>query len=427
MRQVIRRPKDPLAKPFLVIWELTQACDLACQHCRANAVTEPHPLTLTRTEGERLLRDITDFGKPYPLVVFTGGDPFKRDDLTHLISHARSLGLHVAVSPSATPLLTRESLAESKAAGAQTISLSLDGSSATTHDAFRGVEGSFERTLSACRWAQELGLRLQINTTLSRFNLDEIVDLAALVHSLRVMTWSLFLLVPTGRGKSLDSLSPQEIEAIMHFLAEAAERIPIKTTEGHHYKRVLAMRQVLEAMGLSPAKALELPPLYFKLRQAWWARVDSEGLETRAAGRRQPMHINSGNGFVFISHLGRVYPSGFLPITAGSVRKQSLVDIYRDSPLFVSLREPSELTGRCGQCEFRELCGGSRSRAFAVSGDPLGEDPSCAYRPGSFPYQEQLQRVLVRQPLRPLDLNQSQSGLRPLVSEQSPGGHKSDE
>lgn len=384
MQTLIRLPANSVAKPFLVIWEVTQACDLACQHCRASAVKQAHPLALTRSDGEKLLRDIESFGKPYPLVVFTGGDPFKRADLVELIAYARGLGLHVGVSPSATPLLTLESLREIQEAGAQTISLSIDGSHPELHDQFRGVPGSFERTLAGCRWAQQLGLKLQVNTTISRHNLHDLVELATLAYRLRLMTWSVFLLVPTGRAQADQSLSAEEIEAVMHFLADVSAWIPLKTTEGHHYKRVVLMRQILKEQGLTPEQALTLSPLYAMLRRAWQERTPS--MPPRAAARRKPLHINSGQGFVFVSHLGHVYPSGFLPIAAGNVRNQSLVDIYRDSPLFQSLRQPAQLKGRCGQCEFKEICGGSRSRAYAIHGDELGEDPSCAYQPGSFPF-----------------------------------------
>lgn len=390
----VRYPKKSHLSPFLVIWEVTQACDLACQHCRANAVTEPHPLSLSTGQGEKLLRDVAEFGRPHPLMVFTGGDPFKRADLPHLVRYARELGLHCGVSPSATPLLNKESLGEVAEAGAQVVSLSIDGSHPELHDAFRGVPGSFARTLDGCRWSQELGMKLQINTTLGRYNLHDLVDLAALVYSLKVMTWSVFLLVPTGRGENLDALSAEDIEAVMYFLADVAQCIPLKTTEGHHYKRVLVMRQVTHELGLNPVKSLDLPPLYQQLQQLWEERCQADGIVPRTAARRQPMHINSGQGFVFVSHLGHVFPSGFLPISAGNVKKQSLPEIYRESPLFQNLREPSKLQGRCGRCEFRQLCGGSRSRAYAVHGDALAEDPSCAYQPGSFPYQRELALAL---------------------------------
>ena len=383
MQSLIRLPMNAKAKPFLVIWEVTQACDLACQHCRASAVKDAHPLALTRADGEKLLRDIVTFGKPYPLVVFTGGDPFKRPDLLELIAYARELGLHVGVSPSATPLLTRESLSRIQQAGAQTISLSIDGSHAALHDRFRGVPGSFDLTMAGCHWAHELGLKLQVNTTVGRHNLHDLVELATLAYRLRLMTWSVFLLVPTGRAQAEQALSAQEVEAVMHFLAEVSELVPLKTTEGHHYKRVLWMRQILKERGLSQNE-LNLPPLYSILRRAWQQRT--HWMDARAAARRKPLHLNSGQGFVFVSHLGHVFPSGFLPISAGNVRKQGLPEIYRESPLFQSLRQPARLKGRCGQCEFQEICGGSRSRAFATHGDELGEDPACAYQPGSFPY-----------------------------------------
>lgn len=394
MRNPIRQPKDPVSSPFLVIWEMTQACDLACQHCRASAVTSHHPMALKTHEAEKLLREVAEFGKPYPLMVFTGGDPFKRPDLPHLVSYARDLGLHVGVSPSATPLLTKESLTSIHEAGAQVISLSIDASHAKLHDNFRQVEGSFKRTIDGCRWAGEVGLKLQINTTLTRHNLHDLVDIAALVYKLRVMTWSVFLLVPTGRGENLAGLSAEEIEAVLHFLVDVSEYIPIKTTEGHHYKRVLVMRRVLQELDKPVSESLKLPSLYGELSHQWRERITTEGMAPRAAAKRSPMHINSAQGFVFISHLGLVFPSGFLPISAGSVRRQSLVDIYRDSSLFNLLRQPGELGGRCGRCEFRHVCGGSRSRAYAVTGDPLAEDPSCAYEPGSFPFPDELARTL---------------------------------
>lgn len=387
MQSVIRVPGNATARPFMVIWEVTQACDLACQHCRASAVRDSHPLALTRGDGEKLLRDIASFGRPYPLVVFTGGDPFKRPDLPELIAYARELGLHVGVSPSATPLLNLENLSRIQQAGAQTISLSIDGSHSDLHDRFRGVPGSFGLTLDGCRWAQQLGIKLQVNTTVGRHNLHDLVELATLAYQLRLMTWSVFLLVPTGRAQADQALSALEVEAVMHFLADVSEWVPLKTTEGHHYKRVLLMRQILQEHGKGLAE-LNLPPLYAILRRAWQERTHS--MTPRPAARRKPMHINSGQGFVFVSHLGHVFPSGFLPVSAGNVRKQSLPDIYRDSPLFQSLRQPARLKGRCGECEFKEICGGSRSRAYAMHGDELGEDPSCAYQPGSFPYSAQL-------------------------------------
>ncbi|MBS2038860.1 TIGR04053 family radical SAM/SPASM domain-containing protein [bacterium] len=377
----MRFPKQSTQeRPFLVIWEVTQACDLACIHCRASAMPEAHPLALNHAQGRALIEQVQEFGAPYPLLVFTGGDPFKRPDLCDLVAYARSLGLTPAISPSATPLLTRDRLQALRDAGARVASLSLDGSSAEVHDRFRGVSGTFEKTLAGCELVHELGMKLQINTTVSRHNLNDLIQLAALVHAQRVMTWSVFFLVATGRAQSEQALDPDELEAVLHWLAEVSQCIPLKTTEGHQYKRVLFMRQALRDQGLKPELFFQLHPLHRELQQAW----RSLGFEPRAAARRAPMHINSADGFVFVSHLGDVFPSGFLPLRAGNVKQQRLPEIYRDSPLFNQLRDSGQLKGRCGRCEFREVCGGSRSRAYALLGDPLAEDPSCSYQPGSF-------------------------------------------
>lgn len=231
---------------------------------------------------------------------------------------------------------------------------------------------------------RDVGMKLQINTTVSQHNVDDLPEIAALVYQQKVMTWSVFFLVATGRAQADQALSPLELEAIMHWLAEVSTTIPLKTTEGHHYKRVLLMRQALQAQGYQPEQYFDLPPLYQKLRDRWSQLCQQHDIQARTAARRVPMHINSADGFVFISHLGDVFPSGFLPVRAGNIKKQSLVDIYRHSPVFGSLRDPDKLKGRCGRCEFRQVCGGSRSRAFAMTGDELAEDPSCSYQPGSF-------------------------------------------
>ncbi|MBS2039882.1 TIGR04053 family radical SAM/SPASM domain-containing protein [bacterium] len=381
---LLRFPKQGTQeRPFLVIWEVTQACDLACLHCRASAMPEAHPLALTHEQGRALIEQVRDFGAPYPLLVFTGGDPFKRADLCDLVGYARSLGLMPAISPSATPLLTRQRLSALREAGARVVSLSLDGSSAAVHDHFRGVSGTFERTLEGCAMVRDLGMKLQINTTVSRHNLKDLNSLAALVHSQQVMTWSVFFLVATGRAQSEQALAPEEVEAVLHWLAEVSECIPLKTTEGHQYKRVIFMRRALHERGLEPERFFRLHPLHQQLQAEW----RGYGFAPRGAARRAPMHINSADGFVFVSHLGDVFPSGFLPLRAGNVKQESLPHIYRHSPLFTQLRDSSQLKGRCGRCEFREVCGGSRSRAYALLGDPLAEDPSCSYQPGSFEFQ----------------------------------------
>ena len=350
-------------RPFLAIWEVTQACDLACVHCRASAQPDRHPMELTTEEGKGLIDQIA--AMRVPVFVLTGGDPIKRPDLFELIGHARKIGVHVSLTPSATPLLTRDIVVRLKEAGLARLAVSMDGASAATHDAFRGMSGSFARTLDAVRWANEVGLPVQINTTFSRRNIGEIDAIVALMETLRITLWSVFFLVPTGRGKLNDLLSADEFEEVfarIYQLSKTAS-FDIKTTEAQHYRRFVLQQRVAERRaGIYQAAADKI--------------ADSIG--------RAPRGLNDGKGFVFISHTGEVFPSGFLPLTGGNIRRQSLSEIYRESPLFLNLRDTSKLEGKCGACEFKEICGGSRARAYALTGDPHGEEPCCAYVPKGY-------------------------------------------
>ncbi len=350
-------------RPFIAIWEVTQACDLACVHCRASAQPERHPLELSTQEGKELIDQIAAL--QVPVFVLTGGDPIKRPDLFDLIGHARQAGVRVSLTPSATPLLTREIVFRLKEAGLARLAVSMDGACAATHDGFRGMPGSFARTLDAVRWANEAGLPAQINTTFSRRNIGEIDDIVALVDRLKITLWSVFFLVPTGRGKLDDLLSAEEFEQVfakLYSLSRTAS-FDIKTTEAQHYRRYVLQQRV----AARKAGSAETPA----------ARVYDE------IGRA-PRGLNDGKGFVFISHTGEVYPSGFLPVSAGSVRRLPLATIYRESPLFHDLRNADRLEGKCGACEFRQICGGSRARAYALTGNPFGQEPCCAYVPRGY-------------------------------------------
>lgn len=398
MRQLIRQPSYDLnERPFMIIWETTYACDLACRHCRAEAIAEHDPLSLNFEEAKRLLDQVESFGKPRPIFIFTGGDPFKRVDLFDLLSYGNELGLAMAVSPSGTPLLNEANLRRVQACGVKAISLSLDGSTPERHDDFRQVSGSFALTTRGWQIARELGLKLQLNTTVTRYNLDDLPGIFRLVTEYGAMTWSLFFLVPTGRGRAEDEISPAEYEAVMHFLYDCSKYISAKTTEGHHYKRVVLQRSILDEKGLNVEDYFDLHPIYFKLREGLRQVVGEKNLQPKEMIRRTPMHINAGNGFVFISRRGDVFPSGFMPIKVGNIREHSLVDLYRYSPLFTELRSPDHFQGRCGLCEFVGVCGGSRSRAYAMTGNPLAEEPFCTYEPGSFPFQEELKAHLAGQ------------------------------
>jgi radical SAM protein len=390
--QAVRRQRhDAGERPFIVIWESTRACPLACLHCRAEAVPDRDPRELDTAAAKDLLHQVAAFGQPAPLFVITGGDPFQRPDLTELIAHGRETGVRVAVSPSGTPTLTADRLRELHAAGTVGLSLSLDGSTADLHDTFRGVPGVFRWTLDAWDAARSLGMKVQINTTVARHNLHDLPDIVRLVAEHGAMLWSAFFLVPTGRGRTLGALTPAETEDVLNFVYDVGLTVPAKTTEAHHFRRVALQRQILAATGDDHVAVLGLGSLYRELR----GRATELGLGTGARRvRRPPLDVNAGRGFVFVSHTGTVHPSGFLPLGAGSVRETPLTEIYRTSELFTGLRDADRLGGRCGACEFRRVCGGSRSRAYGVTGDPYAEEPWCGYVPGSFPHQAELTVLL---------------------------------
>jgi radical SAM protein len=350
-------------RPFIAIWEVTQACDLACVHCRASAQPERHPMELSTDEGKQLIDQIAEL--EVPVFVLTGGDPIKRPDLFDLIAHAREIGVRVSLTPSATPLLTRDVVFRLKEAGLARLAVSIDGASAETHDSFRGLSGSFAHTLDAVRWSNEAGLPVQINTTFARRNMGEIDAIVALMQQLKITLWSVFFLVPTGRGKLNDLLNADEFEQVfakIHALSKSAG-FDIKTTEAQHYRRYTLQQKVAE-------------------RKA--GIVNDAPVRVEDAIGRAPRGLNDGKGLVFISHRGEVFPSGFLPLSAGSIRQQPLGEIYRHSPVFRALRDTSKLEGKCGACEFKEICGGSRARAYALTGNPHGEEPCCAYIPHGY-------------------------------------------
>ena len=367
-------------RPFIVIWEVTRACQLVCTHCRADAIRTRNPFELTTDEGCRLLDDLASFGTPRPLVVLTGGDPFERPDLPDLVAHGTRIGLSMALSPSVTDRLTRSVLVELHEAGAKAISLSLDGATAESHDSFRGVEGVFDATLDAAHTVRDVGLRLQINTTVTRGNVHELPRMLRHVLDLDAALWSVFFLIPTGRGKLLEPLTATEVEEVLHWLHDVSDLVAIKTTEAPHYRRVAIQRAGFDGIDVNNLDvAFPLGPLRSRLRTETAELLT--GRNPRRRRPRPPIDVNSGRGFAFVDHVGMVYPSGFLPTAVGSVRDRSFPEIYRDSELLQQLRDPDALGGRCGQCEFRTICGGSRSHAYATTGDPLAEDPSCVYQP----------------------------------------------
>ncbi len=347
---------DYSRNPMLVYWEMTQACALACRHCRAEAVSAAHPNELTHAESKNLLRQIAAFDKPLPHLILTGGDPLRRTDLYDLIDDARTLGLTVSITPSATGDLTIDALAGLKAHGIESLGLSLDGSNAVRHEAVRGVAGCFDWTIRAAEDAAKLGMPIQINTLVSEETVDDLPAVYELLKTLKVMRWSLFFLIEVGRGKVLQPVSGERGEELMHWIYDLAQVSPfaIKTTEAPSYRRVALNR--MRANGMV-ANEIERTSVY------------------RGFG------IRDGHGIMFVSNQGDIYPAGFLPLAMGNVRTDNIVDIYRDAPMFQALHAPSTFKGKCGHCEYRALCGGSRARAFAATGDPLASDPFCPYEP----------------------------------------------
>jgi len=365
-------------RPFIVIWEVTRACALVCRHCRADAQHEPHPDQLTTAQGKALLDEIAGFGAPYPLVVLTGGDPFERSDLRDLVEYGTGLGLSMSLSPSVTPKLTRDRVQGLRDAGGKAMSVSLDGATAATHDAFRGFAGTYDATVAAAHMIGEIGFRLQVNSTITRGNVREMPALLADVLGMDAKMWYVFFLVPTGRGAALNALDPHDKEDVLHWLHDVSDRIAIKTTEAPQYRRVALQRDAAKTEGRPLPERGEL--------HAWLTAETTRllGEKPEVPRRpRSPMAVNSGSGFAFIDHVGDVYPSGFLPQRCGNVKALSFREIYRTSPVMLSLRDPAGFHGKCGVCEYNAVCGGSRSHAFAVTGDLLASDPTCEYVPVS--------------------------------------------
>ena len=360
--------------PFLAIWEVTQSCDLACLHCRAAAQPIAHPDELTTAEGKALIDQIADMH--VPIFVFTGGDPLKRKDVFELIRYAADKGVHVALTPSATPLLTREAIFKLKEAGLVRLGISLDGSTPEIHDTFRGLSGTWARTIKAIEWANEAGLPIQVHTTISRHNADDLDALCTLFETQAIVMWNVFFLVPVGRGQLDALLSGEEFEQVFGKIYELSHRVnfQIKTTEAMHYRRYLLQNNLEERrMGQGHPHAAAAAHAYEPGAPTSDAKTRTASWSTR--------RVNDGKGFLFISHVGNVYPSGFLPIHAGNIKQTPLSDIYRNAPIFMSLRDTSKLEGKCGACEYKEICGGSRARAYAVTGNPLAPEPCCIYQP----------------------------------------------
>jgi AdoMet-dependent heme synthase len=341
---------DISKSPMVVVWEMARPSE-ACQ------ASESDPLELSTKEAQKLLDQIAELQPP--IFVFSGENALGRQDLYQLVHGAARLGLRPVLAAGASPYLKREVIAELKNAGLWRLQLTLDGSTPELHDLMQGTSGSFARTMEALQWAGEWHLPVQINTNITRSNSNDLEAIAALLKGFRVLLWNVTFPVPTDVSHAEELPSPGEFEAIFSRLYKMAQQVPfkIKTTEAAHYRRY-----VLQQRGRTTSDKM------------WHSRAFSDGVPGI-------MPINESRSTVFISHTGEVYAGACLPVPAGNVRFQKLADIYHNSEVFTSLRNVTRLTGKCGRCNFKDICGGSRARALIMLGDMFTEDVSCVYHP----------------------------------------------
>jgi len=354
-------------KPVLVFWEMTRSCLLSCVHCRASAIRDPLPGELTTEEGFRLIDSVASFGDRKPTVIFTGGDPLLRTDFFEVLSYATKAGVRFAVSPAATEMLSFDTLKRIAQAGASSISLSLDGADASTHDSIRGSEGVYGRTVQAARGAVALGLNPQINTTIMQRNYQELPRIFHLIRSLGIKTWELFFLVKTGRGEGVEDLSPVAVEDVCNFLVDASfYGVTIRCVEGPFIRRVMKTRS-------ERGRSWDHDG-YLSLR----TELLSAGSPTSERSSLGATGTLDGDGVIFVGYDGSIRPGGLVPVDIGNVRRDDLVKVYRENELLRKIRR-REMSGPCGSCEFKDVCGGSRARSYSSFGDPLSSDPACLY------------------------------------------------
>lgn len=343
-----------IRSPRLIAWELTNACNLACIHCRASAIKDPAPDELSTAEAKHFVDELIEYK---PIIILTGGEPLLRSDVYDIAQYASGHGLRVVLATNGT-LLTPDIAKKLKDVGIQRVSISIDGSTKETHDIFRGETGAFEAALRGIDILKNAGLSFQINTTITKRNLIEIPNIYELALELGASALHIFLLVPTGRGEEIESeeIPPEEYERVLNWFYDKSKtsRIQLKATCAPHYFRI--MRQRAKAEGIRITK-------------------ETHGLEAMTKG------CLGGSGFCFVSSKGDVYPCGYLPALAGNIRQKPFKMIWEKSKVFNDLRDTGKLKGKCGECEYRAVCGGCRARAYAQTGDYLDEEPYCMYVP----------------------------------------------
>jgi len=341
----------------LIAWEVTRSCNLACKHCRAEAHPEPYPGELSPQQAKQLIDTFPQTGSP--VIIFTGGEPLLRPDIFELVAYADSLGLRCVMAPNGT-LITPENAVLIKAAGIQRCSISIDGPTAVEHDYLRGVQGAFDRAMEGIGHLKSAGVEFQINTTVTRDNLEKFKDIFHLARNLGAVAWHIFMLVPTGRGAKITDqfITAAQYEEVLNWFYDfrRTTSMHLKATCAPHYYRIMRQR----------AKEENLP-----------VTRENFGLDAMTRG------CLGGTGFCFISHVGQVQPCGYLELDCGNIKDTPFPEIWQNAPQFKRLRNIKEYRGKCGICEYHRVCGGCRARAHTMSGDYLEEEPLCSYLPRS--------------------------------------------
>lgn len=339
----------------LVAWETTRNCNLSCIHCRAAATNGPYAGELNTDQAFTLLDQIAQVGKP--IIILTGGEPLLRDDIFDIAKHGDSLGLRMVMAPNGT-LITREVAQRMAQSGIRRISASIDGATKDFHDRFRGVAGAFDAAIKGIEHVKAAGIEFQINTTITKTNLDQIPKILELAEKLGAVAHHIFLLVPTGRGKYIvdQAIDAKEYETTLNWFYDQRERTPLqlKATCAPHYYRILRQRAKAEGKTIS---------------------FQTHGLDAVTRG------CLAGTGFCFISHTGVVQPCGYTDVKCGDITKNTFGEVWNTSPAFLKLREFKQLEGKCGLCEYRAVCGGCRARAYEATGNYMAEEPLCTYQP----------------------------------------------
>lgn len=356
-KNTLATPGEEAPPCRLIAWEVTRSCNLACRHCRAEAHPQPYEGELDTAEAKALIDTFPEVGRP--IVIFTGGDPMMREDVYELIAHVHSKGLTCAFSPNGT-LITADNARKLKESGVDRCSISIDGADAQSHDSFRGMPGAFAASMRGIEHLKKAGLPFQINTTVTRDNLSSFKDIFELCQSIGAAAWHIFLLVPMGRAAGLADqvITAEEYENVLHWLYDFRKTtdMRLKATCAPHYYRIMRQRAHAEHVDVSAANF---------------------GMDAMTRG------CLGGTGFCFISHTGTVQPCGYLELDCGNVRQTPFPQIWKNSAVFRNLRAPEKYEGKCGHCEFHRVCGGCRARAHSMSGNYLGEEPLCAYKPAA--------------------------------------------